>query len=90
MPLTMRPTGLGGRDEAYKIWSGGWEIGEIHIVQGKPPAHRRYYWALRGIAFLEKPTGMRDEGRAPTVDEAKSQLETVWRQWLAWAGLQEK
>jgi hypothetical protein len=26
---------------------------------------------------------------APTLDEAKAQFESAWRQWLAWAKLQE-
>jgi hypothetical protein len=27
--------------------------------------------------------------QAPTLDEAKAQFEAAWRQWLAWAKLQE-
>jgi hypothetical protein len=27
--------------------------------------------------------------KVSTLEEAKAQFETAWRQWLAWAGLQE-
>jgi hypothetical protein len=32
---------------------------------------------------------MRTDGHAATLDEAKAQFEAAWRQWLAWAKLQE-
>ena len=29
-------------------------------------------------------------GDAPTLEEAKAQFEAAWRQWLAWAKLDER
>jgi hypothetical protein len=32
---------------------------------------------------------MHTNGHAATLDEAKAQFESTWRQWLAWAKLRE-
>jgi hypothetical protein len=47
----------------------------------------RWFWSFYGI--LGKPPGMRTDGRAPTLEEAKAQFEANWRRWLAWAKLDE-
>jgi hypothetical protein len=58
---------------AYETWGG--------------PDHLRWFWPLHGI--FGKPADMRTDGHAATLDQAKTQFETAWRCWLAWAKLQE-
>jgi hypothetical protein len=48
----------------------------------------RWFWSLYGM--FGKPADMRTDGYAPTLDEAKSQFETAWHHWLAWAKLSER
>ena len=43
----------------------------------------------RWTGIFGKPAEMRTDGHAATLDEAKAQFEAAWRQWLAWAKLQE-
>jgi hypothetical protein len=90
MPLTMRPTGLSSpidqHREDYTIFSGEWAVGRIYEERGGPQA-MRWFWSLYG--WLAEDADMRTDGRAPTLDEAKAQLEAAWRQWLAWAKLTE-
>ena len=47
----------------------------------------RWFWSLHGT--FGKPFDMRTDGHAATLDGAKSQFESIWRRWLAWAKLQE-
>src|SRR5262249_25593912 len=62
-------------------------MGRIYEVRRGPEAYR-WFWSLHGI--FGKPSGLRTDGRAPTLDEVKTQFEASWRQWLAGAKLQEK
>ena len=86
MPLTMRPTGLGaGIDKDrhdFTICSGGWAVGRIYETRGGPD-HLRWFWSLT----VDPPMARSD--KVSTLEEAKAQFETAWRQWLAWAELQE-
>ena len=86
MPLTIRPTGLGaGIDkdrQDFTIYSGGWAVGRIYETRGGPD-HLRWFWSLT----VDPPMAHSD--KASTLEEAKAQFETAWRQWLAWAKLQE-
>ena len=61
-------------------------MGRIYEQRGWPD-HMRWFWSLYGM--LGKPADMRTDGDAATLDEAKAQFEAAWRQWLAWAKLQE-
>jgi hypothetical protein len=90
MPLTMRPTGLASpidKDrQDYTIFSGEWAMGRIYEKNGAPAA-TRWYWLLYGA--FSKPDNLHPDGRAPTLNEAKAQLEAAWRQRLEWARLRE-
>jgi hypothetical protein len=90
MPLTMRPTGLASpvdKDrQDFTIYCGEWAVGRIYEQHGEPDS-MRWFWSLYGM--LGKPVDMHTNGHAATLDEAKAQFETVWRQWLAWARLRE-
>jgi hypothetical protein len=90
MPLTMRPTGLaspGDKDrQDVTVYCGEWAVGRIYEQRGGPDS-MRWFWSLYGM--LGKPVDMRTNGHAPTLDEAKAQLESIWRRWLAWAKLRE-
>jgi hypothetical protein len=47
----------------------------------------RWFWSLYGV--VGRPPKGHMNGDAATLDEAKAQFEAAWRQWLAWAKLQE-
>ena len=47
----------------------------------------RWFWSLYGMFGV--PAELRSDGQAATLDEAKAQFKSAWRQWLAWAKLQE-
>jgi hypothetical protein len=86
MPLKLRPTGLGaGIDkdrQDFTIYSGEWAIGRIYETRGGPET-LRWFWSFTVTCPMTR------SDRVPTLEEAKAQFETAWRQWLAWAGLQE-
>jgi hypothetical protein len=90
MSVKFRPTGLAppvDKDRKdYAVSSGEWEMGRIY-EERESPQHLRWYWSLHGI--IGKPLHIRTDGRAPTLEAAKAQLEAKWRQWLAWARLAE-
>jgi hypothetical protein len=90
MPLKLRPSGLSsGIDkdrQDFTIYSGGWAMGRIYQQRGGPES-THWFLSLHGI--FGKPVDMRTDGHAATLDQAKAQFETAWRQWLAWAKLAE-
>ena len=65
---------------------GDWAMGRIYEQRGGPES-MRWFRSLDG--HLQQPAEMRTDGHAATLDEAKAQFEAAWRQWLAWAKLQE-
>ena len=85
----MRPTGLG--HAAYKdvpdysIFCGEWCIGRIYKTRTGPP-DLHWFWALH---LLGKPPGLRTDSRAATLDQAKAEFQASWKQWKAWAGVEE-
>ena len=50
------------------------------------PAELREFWALH---LLGKPPGLRTDSRAATLEQAKAEFEASWKQWKAWAGMEE-
>ena len=90
MPLTIRPSGLaspGDKDrQDFTVYCGEWAVGRIYEQRGGPDS-MRWFWSLYGM--LGKPVDMDTNGHAATLDEAKAQFESTWRQWLAWAKLRE-
>jgi hypothetical protein len=89
MALTMRPSGLGSeidKDRAdYLIFCGEWNIGRIYEIRGGPD-HLRWFWALH---FPSKPGNLRTDNRVATREAAKAEFEASWKQWKAWAKLEE-
>ena len=47
------------------------------------PDHLRWFWSLT----VAPPMARSD--KVATLEDAKAQFETAWRQWLAWAEQQE-
>jgi hypothetical protein len=90
MPLTMRPTGLASPvDEDrqdFTVYCGKWAMGRIYQERGGPDS-MRCFWSLYGV--VGKPPNVRMIDHAPTLEEAKAQFESAWKQWLAWATLHE-
>ena len=89
MPLKMRPSGLGSeidKDPAdYLIFCGEWNIGRIYEIRGGPD-HLRWFWALH---FPSKPENLRTDNRVATLEAAKAEFEASWKQWKAWAKMEE-
>ena len=90
VPLTMRPTGLGSghyKDVPdYAVCCGNWCIGRIYETRTGPPA-LRWFWALHVPS--EPAETIRTDNRAPTLEQAKAEFEASWKQWKAWAGMEE-
>ena len=90
MPLTMRPTALESpvdKDrQDFTVYCGRWAMGRIYQESGGPDS-LGWFWTLYGV--VGGPQGFRDDGRAPTLEEAKAQFESAWQQWLTWANLRE-
>jgi hypothetical protein len=57
-------------------------MGRIYETRGGPD-RLRWFWSLA----VDPP--MARSNKVATLEEAKAQFETAWRQWLAWAELQE-
>jgi predicted RNase H-like HicB family nuclease len=47
----------------------------------------RWFWSLYGV--VGRPPNVHTNDHAPTLEEAKAQFESAWKQWLAWATLRE-
>jgi hypothetical protein len=88
--LTMRPTGLrsgvdAGRPD-WTVFSGAWAIGRIYEQRGGPDS-MRWFWSF---VVSDRPTEMRWDGHAPTLEAAKAEFEAAWWRWLRWARLREE
>jgi hypothetical protein len=90
MPLTMRPTKLSSPvdndRQDFTVYCGEWAMGRICEERGGPD-NMRWFWSLYGV--VGKPSKVHTNDHAPTLAVAKAQFEAAWRQWLAWAKLQE-
>jgi hypothetical protein len=53
---------------------------------GTGPAALRWFWALH---VPSKLGSVRISNQVATLDEAKAEFEASWKQWKAWAGMQE-
>ena len=89
MPLKLRPTGLGHgvyKDNVdYGVFCGEWCIGRIYETR-TGPADLRWFWALHAPS---KPGHLRISNRVATLEQAKAEFEASWKQWKAWAGMEE-
>jgi hypothetical protein len=89
MPLKMRPTGLGHgvyKDVPdYSVFSGEWCIGRIYQTRTSPDS-LRWFWALHAP---NKPGTLRTDNRTATLEAAKAEFEASWKEWKAWAKLEE-
>jgi hypothetical protein len=81
MPLKMRPTGLGHgvyKDAPdYGIYCGEWCIGRIYETR------------TGAFHAPSKPGELRTSNHVATLDEAKAEFDASWKQWKAWAGMEE-
>jgi hypothetical protein len=90
MPLKMRPTGLGSgfyKDTAdYSVFSGEWCIGRIYENRSGPES----ICAGSGrCSAPASPGSLRISNEVATLEVAKAQLEAGWKQWKAWAKMEE-
>jgi hypothetical protein len=85
MTLKMRPTGLGHGVLDYSIFCGEWCIGRIYQTRTGPES-LRWFWALHAPS---KPGAMPTSNQVATLAESTAVFEASWRQWMAWAKLEE-
>jgi hypothetical protein len=64
----------------YIVLSGGWKIGRIYQELGSSPEYK-WAWAI----YVDGPIKRSD--RVASLEQAKAQLQTSWKQWRAWAKL---
>jgi hypothetical protein len=89
MPLKMRPTGLSSgfykNIVDYSIFCGEWCIGRLYENRSGPE-HMRWFWSL---LYPSKPESLRTSNEVATLEIAKAEFEASWKQWKAWAKLEE-
>jgi hypothetical protein len=88
MALTLRPTGL--QSPAYEDWpdysifEGSYRIGRLYedrAVGTRPEL--RWFWSI--TVAVDPRTGVRADGCATSIEEAKAQFHENWGRWKAWA-----
>ena len=67
------------------IFCGEWCIGRIYETRPGPES-LRWFWALHAPS---KPGTIRSSNQVATLEQAKSEFEASWKQWKAWAGMEE-
>ena len=77
MALTMRPTGLG---------HGVYKDNVDYSVNWSGPKELRWFWALHALGGRET---LRASNRVATLEVAKAEFEASWKQWKAWAKMEE-
>jgi hypothetical protein len=89
MPLTMRPTGLSSgvyKDSVdYSVFCGEWCIGRIYETRSGTE-QLRWFWALHAHT---KPANLRIANQVATLEDAKAEFQACWKQWKAWAKMEE-
>jgi hypothetical protein len=88
MRLSLRHTGLAPPDPNRQNWvviDDGREVGRLHENPYDPP-ELRWFWSI--IVIGAHQAGIRTNGRAPTLEEAKAQFQANYRKWLVWARLE--
>ena len=69
----------------YSVFCGEWCIGRIY-ENSSGPEHLRWSWSLLSPS---KPESLRTSNEAATLNAAKAEFEASWKQWKAWAKLEE-
>jgi hypothetical protein len=89
MALKMRPTGLSSgyykNTVDYSIFCGEWCIGRISENRSGPE-HMRWSWVA---ALPQQARSLRTSNEVATLDAAKAEFEASWKQWKAWAKMEE-
>lgn len=74
-------------DDMYVALSGEMIVGTIYKTSGGAQGEGWGWW-INGVHF--SPSIAAARGFTPSLEEAKTELATNWRKWLAFAGLTEK
>ena len=90
MSLSMRKTGLASPAYADRfdcvVYDDGRPIGRIYDDRHALP-ELRWYWSLTLLGAGH--AGIPHNGRVPTLEEAKAQLQASFKRWLVWSKLEE-
>jgi hypothetical protein len=86
MPLTIRHEGRNPEIGPHHVYCGDVLIGIIlhHAEYPRPP---RWTWTLNGLNSIA--TGMHQNGRVDSYEEAKREIARQWRKWVDAAKLRE-
>jgi hypothetical protein len=63
-----------------------WRIGRIYETRTGPQG-LPWFWALHAPS---KSGEVRTSNHVATLDQAKAEFEASWKQWKAWAGMEER
>jgi hypothetical protein len=85
MPLSLQPNP--DSPDEYFVKHAAFEVGRVSKRKTAMRPETQWLWSMNSL--LRGPEGMRLSGTAGSPDDAKSALDTNWRQWLAWANLSE-
>jgi hypothetical protein len=69
----------------YGVFSGEWCIGRIYENRSGPK-ELRWFWAFHAPS---KPGTMRISNQVATLEAAKAEFDASWKQWKAWAKMDE-
>ena len=61
----------------------------VHRPYIRDPHRPRVSALVLALYAPSKPGTMRTDNRAATLDQAKAEFEASWKQWKAWAGMEE-
>ena len=91
MPLALHPNPASApvrRRTDHLVMSGQLEVGRIYRRDTPNESDSEWLWAINGVQRAA-PGIMRVAGIAPSLEQAKAELQENWEKWLAWANLQE-
>jgi len=91
MPLELHPnpdSAPARRRTDHLVKNGHLQVGRIYKRDSLDENTQQWLWAINGVQRTE-PEVMRVAGIAPSLDQAKAELQENWEKWLAWADLRD-
>jgi hypothetical protein len=91
MPLALHPnpdSAPARRKTDHLVMNGQLQVGRIYKRESLNEDDPQWLWAINGVQRAA-PDVMRVAGIAPSLDQARAELQENWEKWLAWANLQD-